>query len=152
MNEVDMLITKTQKTCDELILLLNNEKNILINSSTDTLNNINNDKEKLLLLLNSYEKELNNKFISMELINENNKLSNESSLKLNLETKKWEGLIESLKKCQALNNRNGYIINTSLTNTQSTLAILRGQEQNNNTYSKKGDTKQSLEVRTIAKI
>jgi len=151
MNEIEETITKAQKACDSLVSLLNEEKKLLIEGNSHLLSHINGDKNDLLILLNEYEKELNTHINNTDLSTSNNNSTNNEEIKKY--ATQWDYLIESLSQCRLLNNRNGYIINMSLSNTHSSLALLRGQSQDKNeTYSNNGISKQELSSRTIAKI
>jgi flagellar biosynthesis/type III secretory pathway chaperone len=141
---LEQTISETQRTCDDLISLLEKENKILMTGETTTLASIAHDKSTLLSLLSSLENNLGAGTSTKEFNNMKTDLHRSS---------KWKYLQQSLTRCRELNNRNGYIINTALANAHTSISVLRGQDQNNvETYSNNGINTQAFSSKTIAKI
>ena len=154
MKDIDVTIEKKIKKarviCDELNMLLEKENKQLISGDNSSLTSLTEEKIKLLTALNKHESELR------DILPKNGKTdSNPQYADMHdvLTGKSWDYLAESLKRCRQLNHRNGYIINIALANIYSSLAILRGQDNNSSgTYSNNGTTRQEISSRNIAKI
>jgi len=154
MKEIDVTIEtkikEAQLICDELNTLLEKENIQLISGDNSSLTSLTEEKIKLLTALNKHESNLKNLLPTSWDADSNRKSVDMRDI---FTGKSWDYLAESLKRCRQLNNRNGYIINIALTNIYSSLAILRGQDNNNSgTYSNNGTTRQVLSSRDIAKI
>ena len=152
---IENIIAKAQQACDELLLLLEFENRLLITGESSQLGEVAGNKTALLSQLTLHEAELSKELGLKDIKDRNKKQGNGKSDSQPLidAIPKWTYFKDSLEKCRALNNRNGYIINTALSNTYSSLAILRGHDQNEaETYTHNGRNKQNIAVRTIAKI
>lgn len=153
--DIDALIDIVQQACNKLTSLLEQENKELINGNNLELSDISDKKTEQLSILDEYQTQLKTFLAGLPSNNPDatttKNIADQNFSKSTLN--KWSYFISSLEKCRRLNHRNGYIINTSLKNTQTSLAILRGQDQNEmTTYTNNGHNEQIIASRSIAKI
>lgn len=128
------------ETCDKLMALLLQEKEIIISGEHDKLADYNQQKTVLVNQLLAADKQF--KALSSHPQKEDGALAH-----------KWGLLQHKLVACQQQSSVNGAMINHCLKNTADTLALLRGGFENAaNTYSNDGRNDQRLNSRPIAKI
>ena len=150
---IENIIDNAQQVCNELIKLLEKENQSLIEGETSLLSTIVNEKSILLKQLADHETNLNKELTISVSINPDSQEDNINDYIQLQNMPKWANFLESVSRCRALNNRNGYIVNIALANTHKSLSILHGHEQNEgDTYNINGKDSRKFAARTIAKI
>lgn len=149
--DLDTLIKLTQQSCNSLISLLEKENKTLLKGDTLQLEQLSEKKLVQLTQLNEHQTQLK---LFFDNSSENNTPSSTTENHYSQATQnKWARLLSLFEKCQQLNNRNGYIINASLKNTASSLAVLSGQKLNDAPiYTINGYNEADITSRIIAKI
>jgi flagellar biosynthesis/type III secretory pathway chaperone len=128
------------ETCDSLMALLLQEKEIIIAGETEKLAEYNQQKSALVEQLIAADKQLKSQF-------------NDPQKRDQAPAHNWQLLQQKLVACQQQSSVNGAMINHCLKNTADALALLRGGTDNGaSTYSNDGRNEQRLNTRSIAKI
>jgi len=63
---------------------------------------------------------------------------------------KWQEILQSLRACQQLNQRNGHLVGVRLQQVRKALAVLTGNETEASVYGRAGDLRTSLRSQTLA--
>jgi flagella synthesis protein FlgN len=63
---------------------------------------------------------------------------------------KWQEILQSLRACQQLNQRNGTLVGIRLQQVRKALAVLTGNETEASVYGRAGDLRTSLRSQTLA--
>jgi len=122
---------------------LTSEYDCLNSRNIDALEQLANDKQPLIIELDSINKqwlallETQIQDISIEKI-KNLLIQLDNEFKLDV-LKLWESLQSLAKQCQRQNSINGTIITLSYQNSLQTLSILRGQQPGDNIYNPSGN-------------
>ena len=62
----------------------------------------------------------------------------------------WQQVLQSLRACQQLNQRNGYLVSIRLQQVRKALAVLTGNDTEPSVYSRGGELRTSLRSQTLA--
>ena len=62
----------------------------------------------------------------------------------------WQQVLQSLRACQQLNQRNGYLVGQRLQQVRKALAVLTGNDIEPGVYSRGGELRTSLRPQTLA--
>ncbi|WP_266184009.1 flagella synthesis protein FlgN [Dyella humicola] len=62
----------------------------------------------------------------------------------------WQQVLQSLRACQQLNQRNGYLVSLRLQQVRKALAVLTGNDTEPSVYSRGGELRTSLRSQTLA--
>ncbi|HEY2622262.1 MAG TPA: flagellar protein FlgN [Dyella sp.] len=62
----------------------------------------------------------------------------------------WQQVLQSLRACQQLNQRNGYLVGLRLQQVRKALAVLTGNDTEPSVYSRGGELHTSLRSQTLA--
>jgi flagella synthesis protein FlgN len=62
----------------------------------------------------------------------------------------WQQVLQSLRACQQLNQRNGYLVGIRLQQVRKALAVLTGNDTEPSVYSRGGELRTSLRSQTLA--
>jgi flagellar biosynthesis protein FlgN len=62
----------------------------------------------------------------------------------------WQQVLQSLRACQQLNQRNGYLVGVRLQQVRKALAVLTGNDTEPSVYSRGGELRTSLRSQTLA--
>ena len=62
----------------------------------------------------------------------------------------WQQVLQSLRACQQLNQRNGYLVGLRLQQVRKALAVLTGNDTEPSVYSRGGELRTSLRSQTLA--
>ena len=63
---------------------------------------------------------------------------------------RWQQVLQSLRACQQLNQRNGYLVSIRLQQVRKALAVLTGNDTEPSVYSRGGELRTSLRSQTLA--
>ena len=63
---------------------------------------------------------------------------------------RWQEILQSLRACQQLNQRNGYLVGLRLQQVRKALAVLTGNEAEASVYGRAGDLRTSLRSQSLA--
>jgi flagellar biosynthesis protein FlgN len=122
---------------DQLMDALNSERTALETADVDTLNKAGASKHELMLRLE-------------QLDGERVQLSQGAPEASRALAPKWQEILQSLRACQQLNQRNGYLVGIRLTQVRKALAVLTGNETEASVYGRAGDLRTSLRSQTLA--
>ena len=62
----------------------------------------------------------------------------------------WAGIVQSLRRCQQLNQRNGNAVNQRLNQVRQALAILTGHSGESELYGRSGELHANLRSQVLA--
>ncbi len=62
----------------------------------------------------------------------------------------WQQILQSLRACQQLNQRNGYLVGVRLQQVRKALAVLTGNDLEASVYGRAGEMRSSLRSQTLA--
>jgi flagellar biosynthesis protein FlgN len=62
----------------------------------------------------------------------------------------WQQILQSLRACQQLNQRNGYLVGVRLQQVRKALAVLTGNDTEASVYGRAGELRTSLRSQTLA--
>lgn len=62
----------------------------------------------------------------------------------------WQQILQSLRACQQLNQRNGQLVGVRLQQVRKALAVLTGNDAEASVYGRAGDLRTSLRSQTLA--
>ncbi|MHA6205478.1 flagella synthesis protein FlgN [Dyella soli] len=62
----------------------------------------------------------------------------------------WQQVLQSLRACQQLNQRNGYLVGVRLQQVRKALAVLTGNDLEASVYGRAGELRTSLRSHTLA--
>ena len=131
------VISDMQAAVADLMLALEAEQAALGDSDCDALNAAGTRKHGLMLQLE-------------QLDTERLQLSREfpaAAARLDAE---WTDVVESLRKAQLMNLRNGEEVNLRLQQVRKALAVVTGQTGENGVYGRTGDLRVNLRSRSLA--
>ena len=131
------VIGDMQVAVDDLMLALEAEQVALAQSDCDALNKAGTNKQVLMLQLE-------------QLDSERLQLSRESpAMATRLDTE-WAAVVESLRKAQQMNLRNGDEVNQRLRQVRKALAVVTGHTGENGLYGRAGELQLNLRSRSLA--
>lgn len=122
---------------DQLMDALTSERTALETADVDTLNRAGASKHELMLRLE-------------QLDNERVQLSQGAPEASRTLAPKWQEVLQSLRACQQLNQRNGYLVGIRLQQVRKALAVLTGNETEASVYGRAGDLRTSLRSQPLA--
>lgn len=121
----------------QLMDALNTERTALETADVDTLNQAGASKHELMLRLE-------------QLDSERLQLSQGAPEASRALAPKWQEVLQSLRACQQLNQRNGTLVGIRLQQVRKALAVLTGNETEASVYGRAGDLRTSLRSQTLA--
>jgi flagella synthesis protein FlgN len=121
----------------QLMDTLNTERTALENADVDALNHAGASKHDLMMRLE-------------QLDSERVQLSQGAPEASRALAPKWQEVLQSLRACQQLNQRNGYLVGIRLQQVRKALAVLTGNETDASVYGRAGDLRTSLRSQTLA--
>lgn len=139
--ELDQALTATvgemRLAVEQLADALQAERTALETADVDTLNRAGADKHALMLRLEQLDVE------RVQL----SKGAPEATRTL---APMWQQILQSLRACQQLNQRNGYIVGIRLQQVRKALAVLTGNDVEPSVYSRAGEMRTPLRPQTLA--
>lgn len=121
----------------QLMDALNTERTALETADVDTLNQAGASKHELMLRLE-------------QLDSERLQLSQGAPEASRALAPTWQEVLQSLRACQQLNQRNGTLVGIRLQQVRKALAVLTGNETEASVYGRAGDLRTSLRSQTLA--
>ncbi|QNK02600.1 flagella synthesis protein FlgN [Dyella telluris] len=121
----------------QLMDALHAERTALETADVDTLNQAGASKHELMLRLE-------------QLDSERVQLSQGAPEASRALAPKWQEVLQSLRACQQLNQRNGTLVGIRLQQVRKALAVLTGNETEASVYGRAGDLRTSLRSQTLA--
>lgn len=122
---------------DQLTDALHTERTALETADVESLNRSGASKHELMLRLE-------------QLDGERLQLSRGAPEASRVLAPKWQEILQSLRACQQLNQRNGYLVGVRLQQVRKALAVLTGNETEASVYGRAGDLRTSLRSQTLA--
>ncbi|WP_109123991.1 flagellar protein FlgN [Dyella sp. C11] len=122
---------------DQLVDALHTERNALETADVDALNKSGASKHELMMRLE-------------QLDSERVQLSQGAPEASRALAPKWQDILQSLRACQQLNQRNGYLVGIRLQQVRKALAVLTGNETEASVYGRAGDLRTSLRSQPLA--
>ncbi len=139
--ELDQALTATvgemRLAVEQLADALQAERSALETADVDTLNRAGADKHALMLRLEQLDVE------RVQL----SKGAPEATREL---APMWQQILQSLRACQQLNQRNGYIVGIRLQQVRKALAVLTGNDVEPSIYGRAGELRTSLRSQSLA--
>jgi len=139
--ELDQALTATVEemrlAVGQLMDALNSERSALETADVDTLNQAGASKHELMLRLE-------------QLDSERVQLSRNADDASRVLAPKWQEILQSLRACEQLNQRNGQLVNARLQQVRKALAVLTGNEADASVYGRAGDLRMSLRSQSLA--
>ena len=139
--ELDQALTATVEemrlAVGQLMDALNSERSALETADVDTLNQAGASKHELMLRLE-------------QLDSERVQLSRNADDASRVLAPKWQEILQSLRACEQLNERNGQLVNARLQQVRKALAVLTGNEADASVYGRAGDLRMSLRSQSLA--
>ena len=128
-----------QQVIDQLLTVLEAERAALDNASVEALDRASTQKQALMQQLEQLDAE--------RLL-----LCREQPVRQAALDSEWQHVLQSLRQCHALNQRNGRAVNQRLTQVRQALAILTGHTGDSELYGRSGELHRSLrsQVRAAA--
>jgi len=121
----------------QLMDALTTERSALETADVDTLNQAGASKHELMLRLE-------------QLDSERVQLSRNADDASRVLAPKWQEILQSLRACEQLNERNGQLVNARLQQVRKALAVLTGNEADASVYGRAGDLRMSLRSQSLA--
>ncbi|MDR3445605.1 MULTISPECIES: flagellar protein FlgN [unclassified Dyella] len=121
----------------ELMDALTTERSALETADVDALNHAGANKHELMVRLE-------------QLDGERVQLSQGAPEASRVLAPKWQEVLQSLRACQQLNQRNGYLVGIRLQQVRKALAVLTGNETEASVYGRAGDLRTSLRSQPLA--
>lgn len=121
----------------QLMDALTSERSALETADVDTLNRAGASKHELMLRLE-------------QLDSERVQLSQGAPEASRTLAPKWQEILQSLRACQQLNQRNGHLVGQRLQQVRKALAVLTGNEAEASVYGRAGDLRMSLRSQSLA--
>lgn len=121
----------------ELMDALTTERSALETADVDALNHAGANKHELMVRLE-------------QLDGERVQLSQGAPDASRVLAPKWQEVLQSLRACQQLNQRNGYLVGIRLQQVRKALAVLTGNETEASVYGRAGDLRTSLRSQPLA--
>ncbi|MEO9078565.1 MAG: flagellar protein FlgN [Rhodanobacter sp.] len=131
------VIDDMQVAIDELMIALGAEQDALAQSDCDALNKAGTSKQVLMLQLE-------------QLDSERLQLSRESPAMATKLDAEWAAVVESLRKAQQMNLRNGDEVNQRLRQVRKALAVVTGHTGESGLYGRAGELQINLRSRSLA--
>ena len=113
------------------------ERNALETADVDALNKAGASKHELMVRLE-------------QLDSERVQLSQGAPEASRVLAPKWQEILQSLRACQQLNQRNGTLVGIRLQQVRKALAVLTGNEAEASVYGRAGDLRTSLRSQSLA--
>ena len=139
--ELDHALTATVEemrlAVEQLADALQAERSALETADVDTLNHAGADKHALMLRLEQLDAE-------------RVQLSNGAPEATRELAPMWQQILQSLRACQQLNQRNGYIVGIRLQQVRKALAVLTGNDVEPSVYGRAGELHTSLRSQSLA--
>lgn len=121
----------------QLMDALTTERTALETADVDTLNKAGASKHELMVRLE-------------QLDSERLQLSQGAAEASRALAPKWQEILQSLRACQQLNQRNGTLVGIRLQQVRKALAVLTGNEAEASVYGRAGDLRTSLRSQSLA--
>jgi flagella synthesis protein FlgN len=121
----------------QLMDALTTERTALENADVDALNQAGASKHELMVRLE-------------QLDSERVQLSQGAPEASRTLAPRWQEILQSLRACQQLNQRNGYLVGLRLQQVRKALAVLTGNEAEASVYGRAGDLRTSLRSQSLA--
>jgi flagella synthesis protein FlgN len=126
-----------QSSVDHLLAVLEAERAALDSASTEALDQASTRKQALLQQLE-------------QLDGERQLLCREQPVRQAALDSEWQRVLQSLRQCHTLNQRNGRAVNQRLIHVRQALAILTGHTGDGELYGRSGELHGSLRSQTLA--
>jgi flagella synthesis protein FlgN len=141
--ELDQALTATvgemRLAVEQLAEALQAERTALETADVDTLNQAGADKHALMLRLEQ---------LDVERV----QLSQGAPEATRTLAPMWQQILQSLRACQQLNQRNGYLVGVRLQQVRKALAVLTGNDVEPSIYGRAGELRTSLRPQTLAEV
>lgn len=141
--ELDQALTATvgemRLAVEQLAEALQAERTALETADVDTLNQAGADKHALMLRLEQ---------LDVERV----QLSQGAPEATRTLAPMWQQILQSLRACQQLNQRNGYLVGVRLQQVRKALAVLTGNDVEPSVYGRAGELRTSLRPQTLAEV
>ena len=126
-----------QQATDQLLTALEAERAALDNASVEGLDHASTQKQALMQKLEQLDAE-------------RQLLCREQPVRQAALDSEWQHVLQSLRQCHTLNQRNGHAVNQRLTQVRQALAILTGHTGDSELYGRTGELHRSLRSRVRA--
>lgn len=128
-----------QRAADQLLTVLDAERRALDSADAEALDQAGTQKQALMQQLE-------------QLDTERRLLHREQPARHAMLESEWQRVVQSLRQCHALNQRNGSFVSQRLTQVRQALAVLTGHPGENELYGRSGELHGSLrsQVRAAA--
>lgn len=126
-----------QQVADHLLTALEAERAALDNASVDALDQASTQKRVLMQQLEQLDAE-------------RQLLCREQPVRQAALESEWQHVLQSLRQCHTLNQRNGRAVNQRLTQVRQALAILTGHTGDSELYGRSGELHGSLRSQVLA--
>lgn len=139
--ELDHALTATVEemrlAVEQLADALQTERTALATADVEALNQAGASKHALMVRLE-------------QLDSERVQLSQSAPAAIHALAPLWQQVLQSLRACQQLNQRNGYMVGLRLQQVRKALAVLTGNDTEPSVYSRGGELRTSLRSQTLA--
>jgi flagella synthesis protein FlgN len=126
-----------QQAVDQLAQVLEAERTALDTGDSEALDRAGARKQALMLQLEQLDAE-------------RQQLAREQATTDSAPERAWAGIVQSLRHCQLLNQRNGSAVNQRLTLVRQALAVLTGHVGESELYGRSGELHASLRSHVLA--
>jgi flagella synthesis protein FlgN len=138
-NALHAVLGDMQQAVDQLAQVLEDERAALDENNSEALDQAGTRKQALMLQLE-------------QLDIERQQLGHEHPDAARMLEPNWAGVVQSLRRCQQLNQRNGSAVNQRLKQVRQTLAILTGHTGEGGLYGRSGEVHASLRSQMLAAV
>lgn len=138
-NALDAVLGDMQQAVDQLAQVLEDERTALGENNSEALDQAGTHKQELMLQLERLDIE-------------RQQLGREHPDMARTLEPTWAGIVQSLRRCQQLNQRNGSAVNQRLNQVRQALAILTGHTGEGGLYGRSGEVHASLRSQMLAAV
>ncbi|MEO6798902.1 MAG: flagellar protein FlgN [Rhodanobacter sp.] len=131
------VLADMQQTTDQLLAVLEAERTALDSASSKALDQAGTQKQALTQQLEQLDAE-------------RQLLCREQPARQVALEKEWQHVVQSLRQCQRLNQRNGSMVNQRLALVRQALAVLTGHTGERELYGRSGELHGSLRSQVLA--
>ena len=136
-NALSAVIDDMQQAVEQLAQMLEAERTALDTNSIEALDRVGAQKQAMMLQLEQLDVE-------------RQQLSRELPASAAMLESNWSRFVQSLRRCQQLNQRNGGMVNQRLNQVRQALSILTGHTGENSLYGRTGVLHASLRSQMLA--
>lgn len=128
-----------RQAVDQLARALEEERLALDASDSDALDQAGSRKQAILLQLE-------------QLDGERRQLGDARAATSPAAETAWAGVVQTLQRCQSLNQRNGSVVHQRLSQVRQALAVLTGHSNLSELYGRSGELQASLRSKVLAAV